>query len=207
MMPFAKRAAWEIEQRLLEDTSVTERTLREHFVRARQRTKDPLVSLNERTMLANAVATADLQSGDHELLWEWVSRTLAGQQPVAAEVNLSGGAWVVKSFEQLRDGGRFIGASLRLEPPSSLRLGRVRGGPLGAGDRPRFGWPSLTGSELRIARLVAEGMTNRQVAAQLYLSPHTVGFHLRQVFRKLEIGSRVELTRLVIERHADGPGT
>ena len=54
---------------------------------------------------------------------------------------------------------------------------------------------------------VAEGMTNRQVAAQLYLSHHTVGFHLRQVYRKLEISSRVDLTRLVVERHADRRAT
>jgi DNA-binding CsgD family transcriptional regulator len=50
-------------------------------------------------------------------------------------------------------------------------------------------------------------MTNRQVAAQLYLSPHTVGFHLRQIFRKLEIGSRVDLTRLVVERAAHRSAT
>jgi DNA-binding CsgD family transcriptional regulator len=202
MMSVAKRAAWEIEQHLLEDASVAERTLREHFVRARRRTRNALVSLNERTMLANAMATGVLQPGDHELLWEWVSRALAGHQPVAPEVWLTGGTWVVKTFEPLQDGGRFVGASLCLEPPSS-RVAGSRGGPLEAGHRPRFGWASLTGTELRVADLVAQGMTNRQVAAQLYLSPHTVGFHLRQVFRKLEIGSRVELTRMVVERHAD----
>jgi DNA-binding CsgD family transcriptional regulator len=76
----------------------------------------------------------------------------------------------------------------------------VASGPFGAGDRPRFGWVSLTATELSIAELVAEGMTNRQVAGELYLSPHTVGFHMRQVFRKLEISSRVELTRLIVER-------
>jgi DNA-binding CsgD family transcriptional regulator len=203
MLPFAKRAAWEIEQRLLEDASVAERALQEHFLRARRRTKDPLVALSERTMLANAVATGELQPGDHQLLWEWVSRTLAGHQPVAPEVSLTGGTWVVKSFEPLRDGGQFVGASLHLEPPSSPGVGGSRGGPLGAGDRPRFGWASLTDTELGVADLVAQGMTNRQVAAQLYLSHHTVGFHLRQVYRKLEISSRVELTRLVVERHAD----
>jgi len=74
------------------------------------------------------------------------------------------------------------------------------GRPSGAGDRPRFGWASLTATERRIAELVAQGKTNRQVAAQVYLSPHTVGFHLRQVFRKLQIGSRVELTRVVVQR-------
>jgi DNA-binding CsgD family transcriptional regulator len=90
-----------------------------------------------------------------------------------------------------------------LAPPSS----GSSSGPFGAGDRPRFGWDSLTATELSIAELVAEGMTNRRVAAKLYLSPHTVGFHMRQVFRKLEISSRVELTRLIVERRADGRAT
>jgi len=202
MLPFAKRIAWEIGQRLLEDTSEATRALREHFVRARRRSKDPFVSISGDTMFANAAATRDLQPGDHQLLWEWVRRAMAGPQPVPREVSLTRGTWVVKSFEPIQDGGVLVGASLRLVAPSSAA--GLDGGPFGAGDRPRFGWASLTATELSIADLVAEGMTNRQVAAKLYLSPHTVGFHMRQVFRKLEISSRVELTRLIVERHADG---
>ena len=61
--------------------------------------------------------------------------------------------------------------------------------------RPVSGWDSLTGAEQRVAELVAKGLTNRQVANQLYVSPHTVGFHLRQVYRKLHLRSRQELIR------------
>jgi DNA-binding CsgD family transcriptional regulator len=203
MLPFARRVAREIGQRLLEDTSEATRVLREHFVRERRRTKDPLVSVSEATMFANAAATRSLQPGDHQPLWEWVSGRIAGHQPVAGTIFLTGGTWAVKSFEPIRDGGVVVGASLRLVPPSSAEAG----GPFGAGARPRFGWLSLTATELSIAELVAEGMTNREVAGKLYLSPHTVGFHMRQVFRKLEISSRVELTRLIVERHADGGAT
>jgi sigma-54 dependent transcriptional regulator, acetoin dehydrogenase operon transcriptional activator AcoR len=203
MLPFARRVAREIGQRLLEDTSEATRVLREHFVRERRRTKDPLVSVSEATMFANAAATRSLQPGDHQRLWEWVSGRIAGHQPVAGAILLTGGTWAVKSFEPIRDGGVVVGASLRLVPPSSA----VAGGPSGPGARPRFGWLSLTATELSIAELVAEGMTNREVAGKLYLSPHTVGFHMRQVFRKLEISSRVELTRLIVERHADGGAT
>jgi DNA-binding CsgD family transcriptional regulator len=201
MLPFARRVAWEIGQRLLEDTSEATRVLREHFVRERRRTKDPFVSVSEATMFANAAATRELQPGDHQLLWDWVSRSLAGHQPVAGALFLTGGPWSVKSFEPIRDGGVIVGAKLRLVPPSSA----FAGGPFGAGERPRFGWASLTATELSIAELVAEGMTNREVAGKLYMSPHTVGFHMRQVFRKLEISSRVELTRLIVEqRHLHG---
>ncbi|QUQ67832.1 helix-turn-helix transcriptional regulator [Kutzneria sp. CA-103260] len=62
--------------------------------------------------------------------------------------------------------------------------------------RPSTGWASLTGTEEKVARLVAHGLTNRQVAAELFVSPHTVGFHLRQIYRKLAIQSRVDLARI-----------
>jgi len=58
------------------------------------------------------------------------------------------------------------------------------------------GWAALTTSELTVARLVAEGLTNREVAERLFVSPHTVNSHLRHVFLKLGINSRVELARL-----------
>lgn len=65
-------------------------------------------------------------------------------------------------------------------------------------ERAVSGWASLTSPEERVALVVAEGLTNAQVGARLFLSRHTVDFHLRQVFRKLGITSRVELVRLVI---------
>jgi DNA-binding CsgD family transcriptional regulator len=66
--------------------------------------------------------------------------------------------------------------------------------------KPVEGWPSLTDTEQRVSRLVAEGLTNPQVAGRMTLSRHTVDFHLRHIFRKLHINSRVELTRLALEQ-------
>jgi DNA-binding CsgD family transcriptional regulator len=63
--------------------------------------------------------------------------------------------------------------------------------------RARTGWNSLTDSELRVVRLIAEGATNRSVAQQLHLSPHTVKTHLRNAFAKLGITSRAQLTQLL----------
>jgi DNA-binding CsgD family transcriptional regulator len=58
---------------------------------------------------------------------------------------------------------------------------------------------SLTESELRIAELVASGMTNRSIAEYLILSPHTVDAHLKHIYTKLDIHSRVELTVLALQ--------
>jgi DNA-binding CsgD family transcriptional regulator len=55
------------------------------------------------------------------------------------------------------------------------------------------GLPGLTPQELRVARLVASGLSNREAAAQLYLSPKTVEYHLASVFTKLGVRTRHEL--------------
>lgn len=76
-----------------------------------------------------------------------------------------------------------------------LRRERVQPGPTRR--RPTYGWDSLTESELAVVRIVARGATNRDAAAQLYLSPHTVSSHLRRAFQKLGVNSRVQLANVV----------
>ncbi|MFI8521911.1 response regulator transcription factor [Streptomyces sp. NPDC085481] len=81
---------------------------------------------------------------------------------------------------------------------SALRSGRVR----------RTA-SQLTDTEYAVAELVSQGLTNGRVARQLFISPHTVAFHLKKIFRKLDVSSRVELagtwTRLPEERRATEP--
>jgi len=61
----------------------------------------------------------------------------------------------------------------------------------------------MTKSELAVAQLAADGLTNREIAERLFVSPHTVNTHLRHVFAKLLVNSRVELTRLATERESE----
>jgi DNA-binding CsgD family transcriptional regulator len=65
---------------------------------------------------------------------------------------------------------------------------------------PAAGLTGLTARELEIARLVTDRRTNAEIAEELYLSPKTVETHIRNLFHKLAVSSRVEIARTV-ERH------
>jgi DNA-binding CsgD family transcriptional regulator len=78
----------------------------------------------------------------------------------------------------------------------------------GLGVRPRDGddpdLPGLTAQELRVARLVASGLSNREAAAQLYLSPRTVEYHLASVYAKLGVKHRHQLAARIHGRETPG---
>ena len=91
-------------------------------------------------------------------------------------------------------------------PPALFRqlgavpwAGRAEAELRATGETVRTGEPAalaqLTPQERKIVDLVTDGLTNREIAAQLYLSPRTVDYHLRKVFTKLGIASRTELLR------------
>nr|WP_301184457.1 LuxR family transcriptional regulator [Kutzneria buriramensis]WKX06482.1 LuxR C-terminal-related transcriptional regulator [Kutzneria buriramensis] len=101
----------------------------------------------------------------------------AGRQFVAAR-------WLYEEAGALRDAARITARLTRLAPPPAAPV-----------DRPADPGQALTGSERAVAELVVLGMTNRQVAGKLHLSSYTVNYHLRNIFRKFGIKSRVELAR------------
>ncbi len=74
-----------------------------------------------------------------------------------------------------------------------LRSAGLRTGVRGPRRRPKFGWDSLTEGELRVVRLLAEGRSNPEIAAAVYLTRRTVRAHVSSALRKLDLSSRVEL--------------
>jgi DNA-binding CsgD family transcriptional regulator len=62
----------------------------------------------------------------------------------------------------------------------------------------------LTPQEAQVARLVTDGSSNRQVASQLFISRHTVEYHLQKIFRKLGVSSRTQLVRALLPDSLEG---
>ncbi|MDX6246020.1 MAG: sigma-54 dependent transcriptional regulator, acetoin dehydrogenase operon transcriptional [Frankiales bacterium] len=194
MLPLAKRAVWEIEQRLLDDSSAAERLLKEHFLRARRASRAPLVAVSERALMVNAAAANLVESADRSRLWDCALAAVRARSD-SVPFALSDGSLVTICCQPVMDGTRIVGSLVRVDPPATpapLLTGRPDGTPRDVG------WNSLTEAELAVAAQVSRGLTNREAASQLFLSPHTIDFHLRQLFRKLDINSRVELTRIML---------
>ncbi|MEJ3652146.1 LuxR C-terminal-related transcriptional regulator [Actinomycetes bacterium KLBMP 9759] len=100
----------------------------------------------------------------------------------------------VQQLQAARDGFRALGAQRDLaRVEATLRALGVRGGARGRQAGAARGWESLTRAELQVVRLATRGMTNREIAEQLYVSPRTVETHLTHVFAKLDLAGRPEL--------------
>ncbi|MBW5424759.1 AAA family ATPase [Streptomyces sp. BG9H] len=129
----------------------------------------------------HALVGGDFESARTQLLYgKWLRRR---RRPGEARGMLRD---ALVSFE--RCGARAWAAQARAELRATGEAGTAE---------PPGGLSRLTPQQLRIARCVAEGATNREVARRLSVSPRTVDHHLRNVFALLGVRSRVELSRLV----------
>jgi DNA-binding CsgD family transcriptional regulator len=146
----------------------------------------------ERDAQALVAAAGVLQSSSRPLLYaaaaEDAGAELAHADRDGAAVDLLNAAFdTYMGHEALADARR-VGRELR-------RLGVERR--IVSQPRAKAGWDSLTDSELKVVNLIAQGATNRDVAAQLHLSLHTVKNHVHNAFAKLGINSRAQLTQLM----------
>jgi DNA-binding CsgD family transcriptional regulator len=87
---------------------------------------------------------------------------------------------------------------------AALRRLGIRRGTRGPRRRPASGWESLTETQREVSILVADGLTNREVARRLHISPHTVNTHLRHVFQKLNVSNRAGLA-VTVARSTESP--
>jgi DNA-binding CsgD family transcriptional regulator len=130
-----------------------------------------------------------------------LSRTLAGR--ALAQAGQSDRA--VAELQRAAAAFDACGA-LRYRDSAERELGKLGHRPhrrthAGSNDGPRI--ESLTERELQVAWLVVDRKTNPQIASELFLSQKTVETHLRNIFRKIDVSTRVELAR-VVERAGAG---
>jgi DNA-binding NarL/FixJ family response regulator len=160
-----------------------------------------------------ALAAVSLHRGDGEraaaeALASAAAAEEAGAPVEAALSRIVAGRALAQSGERDRAIAELQAAAAQLEENQCVRyrgeadreLGRLgqrahRRTTAGNADGTRL--ESLTGRELEITHLVVDRMTNNQIASELFLSPKTVETHLRNIFRKVGVGSRVELARAV----------
>jgi DNA-binding NarL/FixJ family response regulator len=167
-----------------------------------------------------AAAAVDLYTGNASAAAERALLAVAGAEEVGAPIEAAlsrtlAGRALAQTGEADRAVSELQHAAAALEACGALRwrdeaerelrkLGhrvhhRTRRGKAGA-----TGIEALTSRELQVARLVVDRKTNPQIAAELFLSQKTVETHLRNIFRKVDVSSRVELARTVERADRDG---
>ena len=76
-----------------------------------------------------------------------------------------------------------------------FRAHGIRRGPHSKHRSARSGWDSLTPTEVKVAALVGDGLSNPEIAAKLFLSRRTVATHVSHILKKLNVHSRTDIAR------------
>ena len=128
-----------------------------------------------------------------------VDRTTYEQAVQAARAQLSEPAYEAAWQEgRTMTPGQALAAQGKVISPPPTQAGSLSASPSKTSSTSSAG---LTARELEVLRLVAQGMTNPQIAKRLILSAHTVNAHVRSIYTKLEVNSRSSVTRYAIEQH------
>ncbi|MEU7357919.1 MULTISPECIES: helix-turn-helix transcriptional regulator [Streptomyces] len=174
---------------------------------------EPADALYREALRRHGEAAGDFERARTELLYgKWLRRRrrlreARGQLRAALLGFERCGArpWAQQAAAELRANGvagtaRTAGAAAMAGAGAAVR----GGGASASGETLPDGLDRLTPQQLRIARRVAQGLTNREVALSLSVSTRTVDYHLRNVFAALGVRSRVELARLVEQAEKTG---
>jgi DNA-binding CsgD family transcriptional regulator len=145
--------------------------------------------------------TADQEDAEPYFQEASAQHTKATRPLEAARVQLAYGEWLRRSQRRVDARQHLRLAAETFEDVHAAALtSRANQELRSSGETARKRDPStlleLTPTELQIARLVSSGMSNKDVAAQCWISPRTVAFHLRNVFAKAGVTSRGELAQL-----------
>jgi transcriptional regulator of acetoin/glycerol metabolism len=181
MISVVRQAASEIARELLTAQAPAAQRLYAHFHALRRRTKTPFAVIGPGVYFANPAASHLLDDRLANHVWQRVrDAAAAGLPTVTGRLSRDSGESVPWRAEPVRDGSDLVAAVVHLDPTT-----------LSAAE--------LTPAEVAVAELVATGLSNKDAAARLFISPHTVDAHLRHIFAKLGISSRISLARWLQE--------
>jgi ATP/maltotriose-dependent transcriptional regulator MalT len=172
------------------------------------------------TLAARTRAELRLASGDHEGAARAARKSIAAGEAIGANLHVAFSRSLLgralaeagdrrEAIEELRQAERELDAcgSIRMRDAARRELRKLGAraearGPATADDS---GVASLTSRELEISELITERLTNKEIAAQLFLSEKTIESHIRNVFNKLGASSRVEVARIIERDRRDRP--
>ena len=165
-------------------------------------------ALADRATAAVALDAGDAQTAADRALASAAAATEAGAPVEAALARMLAGRAFAAGGDRDRALAELEAAATEFEGCGALgrrdevdrelgKLGRRRHRRTRPGRPDAAGIESLTERELEVARLVVDRKTNAQIAAELFLSPKTVESHIRHLFQKLEVSSRVDVARVV----------
>lgn len=115
LLPFASDMAREIEQRIYQESSRSERLLLEEFLSAEKRSARPIISLSDRIVISSPSATRILDDVGNAMLWESASRAVTGQEGGICELSLKSGEAVSAYCRPILDGTGVIGALVEID--------------------------------------------------------------------------------------------
>jgi len=184
------RVVHETQQRLINETGSKSLALYDRFLCTRRRGKGAIAAVDAKAFYVNAAGSQFVGSSDRDTLWTWAQQCCRNADRPPPPIQLPCGA-IAAACDAIYDGAELIGAVIRFATTTPG---------LAAGEY--TDWARLTAAERGVAEHVAAGLTNRETAAELFISPHTVDYHLRQIFRKLDIDSRIQLARIAEQQRS-----